>query len=804
MRMSPGPLVQRPRIGHSQRRVLPVGLAWFILVGGIGLSLISAILLRSYVDARASDAFAATGDQVSETVQSALQRDADFTAALGALVASRPGMTNAEFQTWYTSFGGDQRHHGGIGFAFVERVPAANLPAFTALMDADPLNGVPRTARFAVAPPGARSEYCLPRLALVLDLPPGAGVTNATLNGFDLCAPSLGTFVAPLFAASRDKGTLAASNPAVAGISLLLVAPVYATPSVPATLSDRHAQSTGWILASFDASGILGAAEHRIGISLTLSYTAAGLAPATIISEPRLAGSSALQTHTVRFSADGDWTLAVTGSAQASGLSATTQAVLVASVGAGISLLLFALVRLLAGSRRRALELVDRRTDELRHQALHDTLTGLPNRSLVIDRVEQMLARCRRQHQTAAALFLDLDGFKKVNDSLGHAAGDELLRDVAARLTTILRESDTAGRFGGDEFIVLVEGPAADGGAEAVAERVLDVMRQPFIVGDGATTFSVTASIGIASGDRDSAEALLHDADVALYRAKAEGKDRFVFFRAAMQTLMQERLELERDLNGALADQQFFLQYQPTFSLADQSIVGVEALLRWQHPVRGVVGPLDFIPLAEETGLIVPIGRWVLAEACRQAASWHSLPRPFQMSVNISARQLDSDRLLEDVTDALTNSGLTPGSLTLEITETVLMRDAEATVRRLSELRELGVRLAIDDFGTGYSSLAYLRRFPVDTLKIDQSFIAGISESPGAGALIHTLVQLGKTLGLETVAEGIEETFQLEHLRREDCDVGQGFLFARPLDAAAVQEMLAQISDVVPRVPALV
>jgi diguanylate cyclase (GGDEF)-like protein len=429
---------------------------------------------------------------------------------------------------------------------------------------------------------------------------------------------------------------------------------------------------------------------------------------------------------------------------------------------------------------------------ELSHQSLHDSLTGLPNRILVYDRAEQMLARARRQQTPAAALYLDIDGFKGVNDSFGHAAGDELLKVVSERLRGAIRESDTVGRLGGDEFALLTEHSALDASPELVAERLLEVLRQPIdLNAAGGRSLSITASIGVAYGQQTSAEELLSDADLALYEAKGAGKDRFTVFESRMQTAVKDRLELQMDLNEALLTGQFFLLYQPIFDLEAERMIGIEALIRWRHPTRGIIAPDRFIPIAEETGLIVPIGRWVLDTACEQAAAWHRRGHRLGMSVNVSARQLEHDNLVDHVQEALDSSGLDPGSLTLEITETALMRDSAAATQRLRLLKALGVCIAIDDFGIGYSSLAYLRQFPVDALKIDRSFISGIAASREASnALIHTLVQLGKTLGLKTLGEGIEDKAQLEHLQREQCDLGQGFLLARPLEAAAVEKLL--------------
>ena len=432
-----------------------------------------------------------------------------------------------------------------------------------------------------------------------------------------------------------------------------------------------------------------------------------------------------------------------------------------------------------------------RLVDQIRFQALHDALTGLPNRALILDRTEQMLARARRSDIQVAALFIDLDGFKDVNDSLGHGVGDQLLQAVTDRLSVTMRESDSIGRLGGDEFVVLVDGGTIDVGPELVAERLLQVLAAPFeLPGLPGGPLILTASIGIATGVRPSATELLRDADIALYEAKSAGKNCFVVFESEMHTAVQDHHLLQMDLRDALGMNQYRLVYQPIFNLAGGQTTGVEALLRWDHPDRGLVQPDMFIPMLEDTGMITEVGRWVLDEACRQGARWHAKGYQLDVSVNVSARQLETDQLVEDVRLALQASGFPASSLTLEITETAIMKNVAAVVPRLAALKATGVRIAIDDFGTGYSSLAYLQQFPVDMLKIDRSFISAMAESPESAALIRTLVQLGKSLGLETLAEGIEECEQYSQLEREHCDSGQGYLYARPLDVDAVETFL--------------
>jgi diguanylate cyclase (GGDEF)-like protein len=448
--------------------------------------------------------------------------------------------------------------------------------------------------------------------------------------------------------------------------------------------------------------------------------------------------------------------------------------------------------------RQIADEELARGQEALAFMATHDSLTGLPNRTLIVDRLEQMLVRARHSKTPVAAFFIDIDNFKSINDTLGHAAGDELLRGVAARLDAVVRDVDALGRLGGDEFVVVAGDMSLVAGPELIAERLLEALTEPIKIGEGQTPVTVTASIGIAAGERTVAAELLRDADIAMYRAKWGGRNRHILFESGMADAVASRMELEMDLRVALGNEEFLLAFQPTFNLGDMSPTGLEALIRWDSPSRGVVQPDEFIPVLEETGLIIDIGRWVLEEACGQAAVWRRAGYEIGIAVNVSARQLDSDRIVTDVADALRHSRLEAGALTLEITETTLMRDAAETLRRLTEIKTLGVRIAIDDFGTGYSSLAHLRQFPVDALKIDRSFITGLAENLEGEGLIRTLVQLGKAMSIETIAEGIEQPNELDLLLGEQCDGGQGFLFARPLDAGAAEAFLHEWAQKTP------
>ena len=431
--------------------------------------------------------------------------------------------------------------------------------------------------------------------------------------------------------------------------------------------------------------------------------------------------------------------------------------------------------------------------DQLAHQAFHDPVTNLANRALFVERVRHAVPRARRENARLAVIFMDLDDFKTINDSLGHAAGDAVLLEIAKRLDASIRPSDTAARFGGDEFAVLLEDVGSAQFAADTAERMLESLAAPLRV-DGKELF-VRCSLGISIAEGDAAagaDELIRNADAAMYIAKRDGKGGYRLFEPAMHEGVLERLELRADLQRAMTAGQLELYYQPLVHLSDGGATGVEALLRWHHPERGMLGPDTFIPLAEEMGQIVPIGRWVLREACRQARQMQTLlpaDPPLSMSVNLSVKQLQHSDIAADVRDALTESGLAAGSLTLEITETVLMTDTDLAVQRLEELKELGVRLAMDDFGTGYSSLSYLSRFPVDILKMDRSFLRD-GASPTASALASAVIALGETLQLEIVAEGIEFPEQWVGLRELGCGSGQGFLFAEPMDADATLEYL--------------
>jgi diguanylate cyclase (GGDEF)-like protein/PAS domain S-box-containing protein len=436
-------------------------------------------------------------------------------------------------------------------------------------------------------------------------------------------------------------------------------------------------------------------------------------------------------------------------------------------------------------SERKALE------EQLRQLAFHDPLTLLANRSLFRNRVQHALALAQRSGQRVAVMFLDLDNFKNVNDSLGHDAGDRLLQAAAQRLVKCTRPSDTVARLGGDEFAILLEGINQEGDVERIATAITESFNEPLVL-DGSDA-NIAASIGIAfSQSGDDTEQLLRNADIAMYNAKAAGKGRFVVFQPRMQEQLRERLRLEEDINRALAREEFFIEFQPVVDLNNRELLGIEALVRWNHPEQGLVLPGAFIPTAEESGQIIELGRWVLIEACRQVRAWRDTVAAgdgLRVAVNISGRHLQHGDLVADVRHALEASGLEPGNLVIELTESTIMHNTEVNLERFRELKALGVRLAIDDFGMGYSSLSYLHRFPIDILKIDRAFVSRLSEQDDGPELARAVVMLGETLGLETVAEGIEQEDQVAKLVELGCVAGQGFLFARSASLEAVAAM---------------
>ncbi len=782
-----------------------------MVVAGIASSVVAGMSWAASARNAEVRADEITTSSVADTLDVSLQRAVDALATAASVVANEPGITNAAFGRWLTSLGPAGRFPGSFAFAYVESVSAGQLPSFARTVEADPPFGIRPTHGLVVTPAGARPPYCLMRLAT---LRPGPG-THLHLSAVSAAGNPFSTYLdpgndecasdaAPLLQSAARRGSLqvgafnqvldqaARANPRArasaaavfGGISPIeLVDPVYAV-----TASGGRGRLLGWVGGLFDAGDLLAPILHlQPGMALTLAARAPG-GGSMVVSSAGHARTGAFR-RTVHLTAEGGWTLAVAVPPRG-GWSPAAQGAIFLVGGVALTLLAGLLLEVLSRSRSRALTLVDTTTSELRHQASHDHLTGLPNRSLVLEHLEGALRRGRRAGGSVALLFVDLDGFKDINDTNGHGVGDELLSSVAERFAAVIGTAGTLGRTGGDEFVVLVE-DASPPSARRLGEQILASLDDPFQVRSlPGSALAVSASIGVALGRSESPTELLRDADIALYQAKRRGRGQVAQFEPGMRDAVRDRVALDRELHDALTGGQFFLVYQPTFELGTLEVTGVEALLRWDHPDRGIVPPDEFIPALETSGLIVEVGRFVLDEACRQASRWHAGGLAISIAVNVSARQLEAGSLVADVGSALERSALDPHVLVLEVTESALMADVTRNAARLDRLKSLGIRVAVDDFGTGYSSLAYLQKFPVNILKIDRSFVNALGDSAQSAALVHAMVQLGDALGLETLAEGIEDEAQLQALRGEACRSGQGFWFSRPLRADDAEAFL--------------
>jgi diguanylate cyclase (GGDEF)-like protein len=774
---------------QSRKGAWAAVMALLVLAGVLAAVLGAREVARSNAD-KTRLAFHLASAEIASTLKLALQHEEDLVVSASGFVTGNPNASAGDFDRWAESVHAMQRYPELQDFGLVTLVPASRLAAFAARMAANPIrplgpHSVGPKESFRVLPPGKRPYYCLAVAGLARN------IATFVPGGLDYCA------LAPALITTLDSG-LTGYAPVLAGDSTTLgvETPVYRGGLVPATATGRKRAFIGWIGESLTPDVVLAQAlEGHPNVAVIFRYDSPFSHVAfTHGTAPPGAQRTTIDLEVGREAGLGShegWTVQSFGARVGGGVFDSWNSLMLLIGGSLLSVVLGLLVLVLGTGRTRALSLVREKTRELSHQASHDALTGLPNRALVLDRAKQMLARVARQPgMVAGALFIDIDGFKHVNDNFGHAAGDRLLGVVGERLLGAAREQDTVGRLGGDEFIVLVESKAEEATIDLLAERLTEVLREPVELADGREIFSVTASIGVAVRQNGAPDALLRDADLALYAAKAAGKDRYALFEADMTAGVEDRLELEADLSAALRDEQFFLLYQPIFDLSSRDVVGVEALIRWNHPARGILPPESFIPLAEESGLIVAIGRWVLDEACRQAAVWAAEGLGIGVSVNVSAYQLGLAGFVEDVRRALQESWIEPSSLTLEITETALMRNVPAACERLKEIKALGVRVAIDDFGTGYASLSNLQRMPVDILKIDMSFVAALNDGGESRELLGAVLGIGQALSLAVIAEGIEEQSQLSTLEEMGCKMAQGFLMGKPSPAEVIESLL--------------
>ncbi len=773
--------VRRP---HREARQRGIWIAVALLLVACGtLGVVFAARLEARNDRQQSRAaFRAAGAAIAATLTLAAQHEEDLVVSAGAYIASNPGTSEAAFQRWSMAMDAFTRYPELEGGGEVILVTAARLGAFAARERADPAIAISKGRPFQLLPPGLRPFYCLVALSIARK----SRSANAVPAGFDYCAQER---LREAFLAARASGRNA-YLPYRSGSTTVLVieSPIYRGGIVPDTIAKRLRAFIGTFSVSVLPDKILAEAlRGHPGVTVELLYGSA------LTQVGFRVGRAAPGSQRTTVNLGYGWTMQASGEAVTTGTLSDPDALTLLIAGIAVSVLLGLLVFVLGTSRARAIAMVREKTREISHQALHDALTGLPNRALVLDQGERMLARARRNPDIVpAALYVDVDRFKHVNDTFGHAAGDQLLRVVAERLLEVVREEDAVGRLGGDEFIVLLESSTRERPPELVAERIIEVMRRGVTLDEGSRPFIPAVSVGIAIGERVSTDQLLRDADLALYMAKDAGKGRAVLFESSMQSAAESERRLEGDLDAAIRERQLFLLYQPIVDLDTGEIDGMEALVRWRHQERGVVEPVDFIPFAEKSGQIAAIGRLVLEQACHQAAAWVAQGHRIGMSVNVSARQLDQEGFPRDVRDALESSGLEPSMLTLEITETALMRDVAAASQRLGGIRELGVLVALDDIGAGSSALAYLRHFAPDSIKIDRSITAGLTDASGSAAIVHVLVEFGRLFGIDVLAEGIEEPEQLTHLQREHCDHGQGFLFAQPLGADEVARLLTR------------
>jgi diguanylate cyclase (GGDEF)-like protein len=759
---------------------------------------LGAVQWQNYIGVQQQHEVATTTATARASISGALQRDEDLVQTLRGVVASGTTISNSQLQQLYENVGATNSA-GLIGVAYIEAVPYSGLAAYESAVQADPPFGVAPATPDVQAVEGVEPQYCLIRLGAasatgVKDLS-SAGVEELDQDistNFDYCDSRFAIALGAAATSSEPDVAILSSiarkttNKHVSPDVFDLVLPIYRAGAPTTNLGQREMGLLGWAIGLFSPGPVLGPlVKAGSNLAVTLEYHNPAYAGVLQVATGGHVAPGSSRTR-VSLSGDGDWSAEI--SVLPSSGSATVQGIGVLA-DLLVIVLLMALIVSLFRSRRRALDSIALKNRQLEHRALHDSLTGLPNRDRILEMAAAMLERAEERGATVAAYLVDLDGFNAINDIYGHRIGDQVLGAVAERLTVSIGEADRLGRLSGDEFVVLAEGPSIANGPDHLADVLISALSAPFeiVAPGGEALVRLTACVGAAVGPGRSAEDLLRDADTALNEAKSAGKRRYTVFEPEMHTAARARLAMTSELRTAIEQRQFFLVYQPIFQLADVHPTGVEALLRWRHPLRGVVPPLEFIPLLEETGMITDVGLEVLRLACDQAKVWEQRGLPIYVSVNASAIQLESESFAGDVDRVIQEAGLDPSRLTIEITESALMRDAHTAVKRLANLKALGIRLAIDDFGTGYSSLAYLRQFPVDVLKIDRSFVNSMTSSSGGMALVRTMLELARALDLETVAEGIEEEGQLSALETEHCRSGQGFLLARPLEAHQIE-----------------
>jgi diguanylate cyclase (GGDEF)-like protein len=749
--------------------------------GAVGSVLAARSLARTDA-ANARKAFPQASAAIASTLKLAVQREEELAVSASTFFARNPATSPAEFHTWVNWARTARRFPelDNLGLVTLVRVP--ELAAFQARVSGhaatppSPLSATAHPARAAgpsvrIVPASDHHYYCL----TVAELAQGAAVAAPT--GLDYCALSNGLLLA------RDKGVASYTSVSAAnGEALEVVTPVYRGNVTPHTVFGRDAASVGWLREVLVPGVMLAQAlRGHSGDVVSLSYRT-GRSSVVFAN-----GSPQPGWQTATTSLHDGWTVTSFAARPSTDLLSDGDALALLIAGGVLSVLLGLLIFVL-GAGRSGRGPAPAPIRDGPENDLYDALTGLPNRALTLDRAECMVARAGRQSgMLAGALFIDIDWLKDVNDKLGEAAGDHLLKIVAERLEKVVRTGDTVGRLGADEFVVLVESAARGVRLDSLARRVIESLHKPVELDGFGPSFFFTASIGVAFGRYETHEDLLRDAQLALHAAKAAGKDRYTLFNANMRSVIESRGVLEDELNSALAERQFFLLYEPIYDLGTSRVAGLEAVIRWMHPKRGIIPPADFIPLAEEAGLIVPIGRWALEEACIRGAAWNVAGHPVGVSVKVSANQLNRDGFATDVRRALQQSGIEPSMLTLEVAETTVIRDLAVSAERLGELKRLGVRIAIDDFGgSGYARHSDLQRLPLDFLKVDRNSLAASDDEDYRNWLLEAILIVGRELSLTVIATGIDTAEQVAALQGMGCTMAQGSFAGNPMPLDAV------------------
>jgi diguanylate cyclase (GGDEF)-like protein len=711
---------------------------------------------------------------IASTVKQAIQQEEDLVVSASTFFAANPKATPAELSAWARWAQALRRYHEleKLGFVALVRAPEPTAPVLSTFHAVKPLTS--RSAPLATGPvPVARASepryYC----SAVAELA-RSSAHGSTAVGHCALTPGLLSL--------RDSGMSSYAPVSVGRTKALgVVTPVYKGGVRPPTLAGRRAAFVGWLHEVLAPGVVLQQALRGHPNSAVRARYRIGSSSVVFTSGTPQSGAQSIATNL-----HNGWTVRSFGPAAGAGLLTDGYALALLIGGCLLSVLLGLLVFVLGGGRARVPAPTTR---DLPHADLYDVLTGLPNHALTLDRAERVVARAGRQPgMLAGALLIDIDWFRDINDRLGRVAGDQLLKIVAERLQGVARAGDTVGRLGGDEFVVLVESVARGVRLDSLAGRVIEALHKPVELDNFGPSFFATASIGVAFGRYETPDDLLRDAQLALLAAKTAGKDRYTLFNANMRSVIESRGVLEAELNSALQDKRFFLLYQPIYDLTTRKVLGLEALIRWLHPKRGVLPPGEFIPLAEETGLIVPIGRWALEEACSRAAAWNVAGHWVGISVKVSANQLNRDGFATDVRRALQQSGIEPSLLTLEIAEATVMRDVAAAAQRIEEIKRLGVCIAIEDFGgSGYARHSDLQRMPLDALKVDRSSLGASEDEDYRSWLLEAIVIFGRDLSLTVIATGIETYEQMTALQAMGCTMAQGSFMGEPTPADGVE-----------------